>query len=91
VPALGGDYRMTSGTSFSSAEVSGVIALMLERNPSLTPDAVRRALMSTARDLGPRGVDPVFGAGLIDAYQAVLSVLPAAPAAAAAATVGVEN
>ena len=26
VPAVGGDYRMTSGTSFSAAEVSGVIA-----------------------------------------------------------------
>ena len=27
---------MTSGTSFAAAEVSGVIALMLERNPNLT-------------------------------------------------------
>jgi subtilisin family serine protease len=91
VPALGGDYRMISGTSFSAAEVSGVVALMLERNSRLTPQQVRRALMSTARDLGPRGVDPVFGAGLIDAYQAVLSVLPAAPAAAAAAATDTEN
>ena len=37
LPTLDGDYRMTSGTSFAAAEVSGVIALMLERNPSLTP------------------------------------------------------
>jgi subtilisin family serine protease len=89
LPTLDGDYRMTSGTSFSSAEVTGVVALMLERNPGLNPDAVRRALMSTARDLGPRGVDPQFGAGLVDAYQALLSVLPAAPSAdAAPATTG---
>jgi subtilisin family serine protease len=91
VLAPDGDYRMTSGTSFSSAEISGVIALMLERNPSLTPDAVRRALISTARDLGPRGLDPTFGAGLVDAYQAVLSVVPVAPAAAAATTAGTSN
>mgnify|MGYP001168833764 CR=1 FL=1 len=89
LPTLGGDYRMTSGTSFSAAEITGVIALMLERNPGLNPDAVRRALVSTARDLGAPGIDPLFGAGLVDAYQAVLSVMPAAPAAdAAPATAG---
>jgi hypothetical protein len=66
-----------------------VIALMLERNPGLTPDAVRRALVSTARDLGAPGIDPLFGAGLVDAYQAVLSVVPAAEVnAAPASTVG---
>ena len=30
--------------------------------------------MSTARDLGPRGVDPLFGAGLVDAYKALMSL-----------------
>jgi subtilisin family serine protease len=88
LPAVGGDYRMTSGTSFSAAEVSGVIALMLQRNSGLTPVAVRRALMATARDLGPRGLDVQFGAGLIDAYQAVLSVAPTPPAASVPVTAG---
>ena len=91
LPAVGGDYRMTSGTSFSAAEVSGVIALMLQRNPNLTPAAVRRVLMTTARDLGPRGMDSQFGAGLIDAYQAVLSVLPTPPAASVPVTTGAAN
>ena len=77
---------MTSGTSFSAAEITGVIALMLERNPGLSPDAVRRALMSTARDLGAPGLDPLFGAGLVDAYRAIMSVLSAPPAVAAPAT-----
>jgi subtilisin family serine protease len=81
LPTLDGNYRRTSGTSFSAAEITGVIALMLERNAGLTPEAVRRALVSTARDLGAPGVDPQFGAGLVDAYQAVMSVAPAAPAA----------
>jgi hypothetical protein len=85
LPTVGGEYRITSGTSFSAAEITGVIALMLERNPNLTPDAVRRALVSTARDLGTPGMDPLFGAGLVDAYQAIMSVTPVAPAVAAPA------
>lgn len=93
LPMPGGDYRRTSGTSFSAAEITGIIALMLERNPALTPDAVRRALVSTARDLGTPGIDPLFGAGLVDAYRAVLSVAPATVPttevnAAPAATIG---
>jgi len=86
LPTVDGNYRMTSGTSFSAAEITGVIALMLERNPGLSPDAVRRALMSTARDLGAPGLDPLFGAGLVDAYRAIMSVLSAPPAVAAPAT-----
>jgi subtilisin family serine protease len=86
---VGGDCRITSGTSFSAAEITGVIALMLERNPGLSPDAVRRVLMSTARDLGNPGIDPLFGAGLVDAYRAVMSVLPATPEANAAPAAGV--
>jgi hypothetical protein len=86
LPTLDAGYRQTSGTSFAAAQVSGAIALMLERNPGLTPDAVRQALVSTARGLGPR---PQFGAGLVDAYQAVLSVAPAAPAGNVPATAGV--
>ncbi len=87
LPTVDRNYRMTSGTSFSAAEITGVIALMLERNPNLTHDAVRRALISTARDLGAPGVDPLFGAGLVDAYRAIMSIMPAAPAVASPATV----
>jgi subtilisin family serine protease len=72
-----GGYQMKTGTSFAAAEVSGIAALMLERKPNLGHDAVRRALTSTARDLGPRGVDPQFGAGLVDAYRAIMSLEPA--------------
>ena len=62
-PAPDGAYQLTTGTSVATAEVSGVAALMIERNPSLTPADVRRILMSTAKDLGPRGKDRDFGAG----------------------------
>jgi subtilisin family serine protease len=74
VPAPGNAYTMSTGTSFASAYVAGVAALLVERNPSLTPDAVKNILMSTAHHLGPKGRDALYGAGLMDANQAVLSV-----------------
>jgi hypothetical protein len=86
LPAPDEKYQMSSGTSFSAAYVSGLAALMLERNPALKPDQVRALLMKTARDLGPPGRDDQFGAGEADAFAAVsaVSTTPAAPVAEAA-------
>jgi hypothetical protein len=74
VPAPGSLYVMSSGTSFASAFVSGVAALMAERKPDLAPEAVKNILMSTAHHLGPKPRDDQFGAGLLDANQAILAV-----------------
>ena len=41
--APNGGYELTSGTSVAAAEVSGVVALMLERNRTLDPGEVRRS------------------------------------------------
>jgi hypothetical protein len=79
LPAPDEKYQMSSGTSFSAAYVSGLAALVLERNPALKPDEVRAILMRTARDLGPPGRDDQFGAGEADAFAAV-SAASAAPA-----------
>jgi subtilisin family serine protease len=88
LPAPNAGYQVTSGTSFAAAEVSGAIALLLERKPDLDPAAVRRILVDTAKDLGPRGADPLFGAGLVDAYQAVVSLQPATAEARPQAAAG---
>jgi serine protease len=45
------------GTSFSAPLVAGTVALMLSVDPTLTPDAIRTALQSTARPF------PTTGAG----------------------------
>jgi hypothetical protein len=39
-------------------------------------------LEKTAKDLGPVGKDPEFGAGLVDAYQAIMAVQANATASA---------
>jgi subtilisin family serine protease len=75
-PAPDGAYQFTTGTSVAAAEVSGVAALLLERNPSLTPTQVRKILMDTAKDLGPKGRDRDFGAGLVNALKALTAVRP---------------
>jgi subtilisin family serine protease len=77
VAAPGGAYEFTTGTSIATAHVSGLAALLIARNPSLTPDAVQAILMKTAKDLGAPGRDDEFGAGLVDAYEAVLTQAPA--------------
>jgi subtilisin family serine protease len=77
VPAPDGAYQLTTGTSVAAAEVSGVAALLIERNPKLSGKEVRDILMRTARDLGPKGRDRLFGAGLVDAFQAVTAASPA--------------
>src|SRR6202043_3552150 len=48
LPAPNEKYQMTSGTSFSAAYVSGLAALVLERNPALKPGELRSILMKTA-------------------------------------------
>jgi Subtilase family len=76
--APNGTLQFASGTSFSAAYVSGTVALMLERKPDLLPDSLRQALTGTAHHLGPdKAADDQSGAGLVDAYQAVLSLAPA--------------
>jgi subtilisin family serine protease len=74
LPAPDGKYQMTSGTSFSAAYISGVAALILERNPALKPEQLRAILTRTARDLGAPGRDDLFGAGEADAFAAVSAV-----------------
>jgi subtilisin family serine protease len=80
-PAPGGGYQLSTGTSIAAAQVSGVAALLLELQPGLKPGALRKILLSTATDLGPKGRDDQFGAGLTDANRAILALNAASAAA----------
>ncbi len=66
-------YTNMSGTSMATPHVSGAVGLMLEANPNLSPEEIKDILMDTAVDLGEPGMDNVYGAGRVDAYEAVLA------------------
>jgi subtilisin family serine protease len=85
LPAPDLKYQMTSGTSFSAAYVSGIAALLLERNPALKPSEVRAILTSTARDLGAPGKDELFGYGQADAFAATTAATATPPVPVATA------
>jgi hypothetical protein len=64
-------FGPTTGTSPAAAQVSGVVALLLQLRPDFSPAQVRQLLEETARDLGPPGRDEQFGSGAVDACRAV--------------------
>jgi serine protease AprX len=63
-------YTQISGTSMSCPHVAGVVALMLDADPTLTPDEVKQIITETATRM-PGREDYEVGAGYINAYAAV--------------------
>ena len=66
-----------SGTSYATPAVSGIMALMLEANPDLSPAEIKEIIKLTAERRGEAtqpDVDPFwnrdFGWGMADAYEA---------------------
>jgi subtilisin family serine protease len=72
-PALLPYYTTSQGTSFSTPQVSGIVALMLEANPLLTPDQVVTLLRQTATPMPYE--ERVVGAGYVDAHNAVRAAM----------------
>jgi subtilisin family serine protease len=82
-PAPNGGYQLTTGTSVAAAHVSGIVALLLDRDPTLDVAAIRDILTSSAKhpaakanpgakgDLVSKGRDDQFGWGLVDPYRAL--------------------
>lgn len=72
--------NILQGTSFSAPQVSGVVALMLSRNPFQTPAQIRTILRNTAIKLSSysyiNGWNEEVGYGLLNAYAAVNSTTP---------------
>jgi len=66
-----GTYGPMSGTSISSAQVSGVAALVASQPQFDTAGKIRGALIGSALDLGSPGWDTYFGNGLVQALNAI--------------------
>lgn len=69
VPAIDakGDVRDATGTSFAAPLVAARLARQLSKPDPAAAQKAIRALEAQARDLGPRGRDPIYGAGLVEA------------------------
>ena len=67
----GSTFANLSGTSMASPAVAGVAALLLSKNPKLTPAEVEYILEKTATDFGTTGFDNKYGNGLINPVAAM--------------------
>ena len=63
-------YYLKTGTSMAAPCVAGVMALMLEQKPNLTPAEICEILETTAKKLSETKSN-MFGSGLIDAAKAM--------------------
>jgi len=72
---INGEYKISSGTSFAAPHVAGAAALILQKNPELTPQELKSILMTTSKIVYDQFDDrfpiEVSGNGRIDASKAI--------------------
>lgn len=74
----GGGYAEWAGTSGSTPIVAGVAALIRSKWPSMSAEQVINRIVSTARDAGAPGKDPLYGYGILNAEAALKDDVPEA-------------
>ena len=69
------NYNISSGTSFAAPHVAGTAALILQKNPQLTPEELKSILMTTSDDVfdqyNKKFPIDVAGTGRINASKAI--------------------
>lgn len=65
----GGGTARKSGTSMSSPYVAGVVALLVEKNPLITPEAVKAAIAGGADQIGAAPLDSPLGSYSFDGVR----------------------
>jgi minor extracellular serine protease Vpr len=78
-----GKYNLTSGTSFAAPHVSGAVALLLQKNPTLEPQEINSIISTTADPISdtfgilfPQDVSGVGRLNVTKAFDANLIILP---------------
>ena len=72
----GGGYTEWAGTSGATPIVAGVAALIRSKWPEMTASQVINRIVSTAKDAGAPGKDPLYGFGILDAEAALKADVP---------------
>lgn len=72
----GGGYVAWSGTSGSTPIIAGIVALVRAAHPELDAANVVNRILRTARAVTSDVPDPLYGYGIVDAYQAVVADIP---------------
>jgi len=80
---INGEYKISSGTSFAAPHVAGTAALILQKNPELTPQELKSILMTTSEIVYDQFDDrfpiEVSGNGRIDVSKAINAELIIVP------------
>jgi membrane-anchored mycosin MYCP len=76
----GGSYAEWAGTSGATPIVSGVAALIRSKWPEMSAKQVINRIVTTAKDAGAPGKDPLYGFGVLDAEAALKGNVPEAGA-----------
>ncbi|TLM73319.1 S8 family serine peptidase [Pseudarthrobacter sp. NamB4] len=72
----GGGYAEWAGTSGSAPIVAGVAALIRSKWPAMSAEQVVNRIVTTAKDAGAPGKDPLYGFGVLNAEAALKDNVP---------------
>ncbi|MDE8034542.1 autotransporter domain-containing protein [Actinobacillus equuli subsp. equuli] len=67
---LRGSNVVSSGSSFAAPAVTGTAALVKQKYPWMDGNLIKQSILTTATDIGVRGVDDVYGWGLLNVEKA---------------------
>ncbi len=63
------NYVYASGTSASAPMISALAAMLVSEKPDVSSSVIEKLIMQSAKDLGDKGRDKVYGSGEIDALS----------------------
>ena len=85
IHCLDSNHISISGTSMAAPHVAGTVALMLQKNESISPEEIKRQIKGTVKDIYNKNMDLIYnqnirpnnyeylvGNGMVDTYESVM-------------------